>query len=86
MSDEEIKLEARVALLLLAPLFRNVTKLDYEVIASCANGVIYTRDQPIFLQGHSFRSLVLLRSGSVKITQISSQGSEVILRMHGTLT
>ena len=84
MSDDEIKLEARVALLQLFRLFRNMPKLDHEAIASCAVGVVYARDERLFAQGQTFRSLVLLRSGSVKITQLSSDGSEVILRMHGT--
>jgi CRP/FNR family transcriptional regulator, nitrogen oxide reductase regulator len=84
MSDEEIKLEGRVALLQLSPLFRGMTKPDHEVIAARATGVIYARDERVFLQGQNFRSLVLIRSGSVKITQLSSQGSEVLLRMHGT--
>src|SRR5580704_1820225 len=84
MSDEEVKLEGRVALLQLSPLFRNMPKLDHEAIASSAVGVVYARDERLYLQGQTFRSLVLLRSGSVKITQLSSGGCEVILRMHGT--
>ena len=84
MSDDEIKLDGRVALLQIAPLFRNMSKLDHEAIASRAAGVVYARDERLYVQGQAFRSLVLLRSGSVKITQLSSQGSEVILRMHGT--
>jgi CRP-like cAMP-binding protein len=84
MSDEEAKLEGRVALLQIAPLFRNMPKSDHEAIASCAVGVVYAQDERLYVQGQNFRSLILLRSGSVKITQLSSQGSEVILRMHGT--
>jgi CRP-like cAMP-binding protein len=84
MSDEEAKLDGRVALLQISPLFRNMPRLDHEAIASCAVGVVYARDERLYVQGQNFRSLVLLRSGSVKITQLSSQGSEVILRMHGT--
>ena len=84
MSDEEAKLEGRVALLQISPLFRNMPRLDHEAIASCAVGVVYARDERLYVQRQNFRNLVLLRSGSVKITQLSSQGSEVILRMHGT--
>ena len=84
MSDDEIKLEGRVALLQLSPLFRDMTKLNHEVIASRAVGVVYARDERLYVQGQTFRSLVLLRSGSVKISQLSSGGSEVIIRMHGT--
>jgi CRP-like cAMP-binding protein len=84
MSDGKTKLEERVVLLQLAPLFKGLIKPDHEVIASRAMGVTYSRDQCVYMQGQAFRSLVLLRSGSVKITQLSSQGSEVLLRMHGT--
>ena len=84
MSDDEIKLEGRVALLQLSPLFRDMTKLNHEAIASCAVGAVYARDESLYIQGQTFCSLVLLRSGSLKITQLSSGGSEVILRMHGT--
>jgi len=84
MSDDEIMLEGRVALLQISPLFKNMPRLDHDAIASCAVGVAYARDERLYAQGQDFRSLVLLRSGSVKITQLSSQGSEVILRMHGT--
>ena len=83
MSNEETKLEERVALLQLSRLFKGMAKLDHEVIASRSAGVIYAQDERLYVQGQTFRSLVLLRSGSVKITQLSSQGSEVILRMHG---
>jgi CRP-like cAMP-binding protein len=83
MPNDEAKLEGRVALLQVSRLFRAMTEEDYEQIASRAAGVVYARDERLYAQGQDFRSLVLLRSGSVKITQLSSLGSEVILRMHG---
>src|ERR1700733_12887172 len=83
MPNDEAKLEGRVALLQVSRLFRGMTEQDYEQIATRAAGVVYARDERLYAQGQDFRSLVLLRSGSVKITQLGSQGSEVILRMHG---
>ena len=83
MPNDEAKLEGRVALLQVSRLFRGMTEQDHEQIASRAAGVVYARDERLYAQGQDFRSLVLLRSGSVKITQLGSQGNEVILRMHG---
>ena len=37
----------------------------------------------LFLQGQAVQSLALLRSGSVKITQLAPNGNEVILWMYG---
>ena len=43
----------------------------------------FARDEILFTQGQSSRSLVMIQAGSVKISQLSSSGNEVILRMTG---
>lgn len=58
MSDEDAKLEERVALLQLSRLFKGMTKLDHEVIASRAAGVVYAQDGRLYVQGQTFRRLV----------------------------
>lgn len=78
-----VVLAERVALLQTCQLFDSITPPDLERIASLASGVPYPKDQPIYTQGHPCSSLILLRTGTVKITQLSAQGSEVILWMHG---
>jgi CRP-like cAMP-binding protein len=44
----------------------------------------FARNELLFAQGQSMRSLILLESGSVKLTQLSPSGNEVLLRMSGT--
>jgi CRP-like cAMP-binding protein len=53
-------------------------------IASCARARTFARDELLFMQGQPVRNLVLIQTGSVKLTQLSSNGNEVILWMRGT--
>jgi CRP-like cAMP-binding protein len=43
----------------------------------------FARDELIYLQGQAVQSLILILSGCVKLTQLSSSGNEVILWMKG---
>ena len=56
---------------------------DCVRIAACASGRIYRPDEFLFMQGQAARSLMLIQSGTVKLTQLSSSGNEVILWMSG---
>ena len=76
-------LEERVNLLSNSPLCSGLTHDDIVKIASCARPKTYARDETIFIQGQPAKCLLLVRTGAVKITQISSNGSEVILWMYG---
>ena len=53
-------------------------------IASYARARTFARDELLFMQGQQVRSILLLQSGSVKLTQLSSSGNEVILWMNGS--
>ncbi len=53
-------------------------------IASCARARTFARDEILFAQGQPVRHLVVLQTGSAKLTQLSAGGNEVILRMTGT--
>jgi CRP-like cAMP-binding protein len=53
-------------------------------IASCARARTFARDELLFIQGQPVRNLMLIQSGSVKHTQLSSDGSEVLLWMSGS--
>jgi CRP-like cAMP-binding protein len=44
----------------------------------------FARDELLFIQGQPIRSVVLIQSGSVKLTQLSANGNEVILWMNGS--
>lgn len=64
-------------------LFTGLTPRECREIASCAHTRTYARDELLFMQGQPVRSLVLIQSGSVKLTQLSANGNEVILWMNG---
>lgn len=65
-------------------LFTGLEERDCKEILSCARAKVFARDEILFTQGQPVRSLILLQSGSVKHTQLSSGGNEVLLWMSGT--
>jgi CRP-like cAMP-binding protein len=73
----------RVDLISASPLFAGMSQNAYEEIARRARPRTFARDEVLFMQGQPVQSLALLRSGSVKITQIAPNGNEVILWMYG---
>ena len=76
-------LEERAALLSESSLCTGLSHDEIAKIANCARPKAFARDESLFMQGQPARCLVLIRTGSVKITQISSNGNEVILWMYG---
>ncbi len=76
-------LEERVSLLSASALCAGLSRDEVVKLASCARPKAFARDESLFMQGQPARCLVLIRTGSVKITQISSSGNEVILWMYG---
>lgn len=77
-------LAERVVLMCASALFAGLTREECIEIASCAKARSFARDELIFMQGQPARDLILLQVGSVKLTQISLSGNEVILSMRGT--
>ena len=65
-------------------LFRGLTEQECNEIASCGRYRTFARDELLFAQGQPMRSLILLQSGSVKHTQLSERGAEVLLWMSGS--
>jgi len=65
------------------PLFSNISLPACDEIISAGHEKTFLRQQPIFIQGDPANHVLLLVSGSVKSTQITSTGSEVILRLNG---
>jgi CRP-like cAMP-binding protein len=57
---------------------------EIEHIASSARPRTFAREELLFAQGQNIHNLFLIRTGSVKITQLSAGGSEVILWMYGS--
>ena len=65
-------------------IFAGLSQRELMEILSCARMRTFTRDEVLYSQGQAARSLIVLQSGSVKHTQLSSNGDEVLLRMSGT--
>ncbi len=73
----------RVVLMCASAFFADLSESACEAIASCAKAREFARDEILFMEGQAARHLVLLQSGSAKITQSSAGGNEVILRVAG---
>src|ERR1035438_8982914 len=74
----------RVVLMCASALFTGLSQHECLEIASCSKARTYARDELLFMQGQPVRNLVLIQSGSVKSTQLSPNGNEVILWMNGS--
>jgi CRP/FNR family transcriptional regulator, nitrogen oxide reductase regulator len=70
-------------LLARSELFVGVPKSDCMQIARSARTRNYSRNEFFFEQGQPIRTILLILSGSVKMTQLSLSGSEVILWLRG---
>jgi CRP-like cAMP-binding protein len=70
--------------LVASPLFASLSQEQCEKAIWRARSRVFARDELLFMQGQPVRSLALIRTGSVKITQLSPSGNEVILWMYGT--
>lgn len=65
-------------------LFTGLTAKECKEIVACGRARTFARDELLFAQGQPMRSLVFLQSGSVKHTQLSESGAEVLLWMSGS--
>jgi CRP-like cAMP-binding protein len=73
-----------VVLMCASALFTGLTPKECKEIASCARARTFARDELLFVQGQPVRNLVLIQTGSVKLSQLSPNGDEVILWMNGS--
>ena len=64
-------------------MFAGLSERELSEILSFARTRTFDSDELLFSQGQAARSLMVLQSGSVKHTQLSSNGDEVLLRMSG---
>jgi CRP/FNR family transcriptional regulator, nitrogen oxide reductase regulator len=74
----------QVVLMAASALFAGLTPRECTEILSRARIKTFARDEILFAQGQPINSLVLIQAGSVKLTQLSSGGNEVILWMNGS--
>ena len=73
----------RIDLMSTSPLFTGLSQEAYEELAMCARPRSFARDEPLFMQGEPVRKLALIRSGTMKISQLAPNGNEVILWIYG---
>jgi CRP-like cAMP-binding protein len=73
----------RIALISASSLFTGLPQHAYEKLASQARPKALARNELLFMQGGAARKVALIRSGSVKITQLAPNGNEVILWIYG---
>ena len=83
-ATRESNIAERVVMMCASALFSGLTKDECREIASCARARSFARDELLFTQGQSARNLVMIQTGSVKLSQLSPNGNEVILRMTGS--
>ena len=74
----------QIALMCASALFAGLSARDCCEILVYARKRTFVRDEVLFSQGQPVSTLVLIQSGSVKLTQVSSDGNEVILWMNGS--
>jgi CRP/FNR family transcriptional regulator, nitrogen oxide reductase regulator len=73
----------RLVLMCSSALFAGLADHECLEIAASALARTFARDELLFSQGEPIRNLILLQSGSVKLTQVSPNGNEVLLRING---
>ncbi len=64
-------------------LLNGLSPSELAQLMAGAHARTYNRNETLFMQGHPIRQVVLLQSGCVKLTQLSSSGNEVILWLNG---
>lgn len=79
--DEVDPSHATPRLLLSSSLFSGISRRDCARIASAAVRRTFARHEMLFTQGQEVRNLILLVSGTVKHTQVSSDGEEALVRI-----
>ena len=82
-STSESNIEGRIDLISSSPLFAGLPQQALDKIARLARPKAIGRDEVLFMQGQPARVVALIRAGSIKISQLSSSGNEVILWIYG---
>lgn len=82
-TSREASVAERVDAMCASALFAGLSPQECLKIASSASARKFARDELLFMQGQPVRNLVLIQTGSVKLTQLSPSGNEVIIWMNG---
>lgn len=83
-SSDPSKMAEHLVLMCASALFTGMSQRECSEIASCARARTFARDEILFCEGQPVRNLILLESGSVKLTQLSPGGNEVLMWMSGS--
>lgn len=83
LSTAESILTERIVTMSASPLFKELSRSECRVIATWARDRVFARNEHLYMQGQLARNLTLIRSGSVKVSQLSPNGNEAILWMAG---
>jgi len=83
-SSIQPNLGEHLLLMCASALFSGLTEQECNQIVSCGRARTFVRNELLFAQGQPVRSLIFLQSGSVKHTQLSERGAEVLLWMSGS--
>ncbi|HZQ09937.1 MAG TPA: Crp/Fnr family transcriptional regulator [Anaerolineae bacterium] len=75
LSDDE-----QLALLMRVPLFARLNRSELEVVAAAARRQHVERDEFVFQQGSPASDICILRAGRVRVTQVTPDGNQVLLR------
>ena len=81
--DTSSALSERAVLMASSTLFSGLSAAECLHLASCGRTRRFANDEILFMQGQRVQQLMLIMTGSVKLTQLSSTGNEVILWMTG---
>ena len=84
ISTTESIMAERAVLMCASALFTGLSKDECLQIASCAAVRTFARDELLFMQGQTAHHLVMIEQGSVKLSQLSSGGNEVIMWLGGS--
>ena len=83
-SASQASYDERIVFMRASALFANISPGECAEILSCARVRTFARNEMLFLQGEPVNNLLLIQTGSVKLTQISSDGNEAILWISGS--
>jgi CRP/FNR family transcriptional regulator, nitrogen oxide reductase regulator len=78
-----VHLSRRLNLMRSSALCAGMTESETEELVGLGRSKCFDRRASLFEQGQPVRQILFIESGSVKLTQLSHGGSEVILWLHG---
>jgi len=81
--DKRDDLARRMAYIQHTEMFSSISANDSSAIVASARERNFGRRQTLFLEGGPARHVFLVLSGSLKVSQLGTNGQEVILRLNG---